>query len=240
MSTPIKTRLLDFYRKLRYGKTWYDHKGRPLKEVFSEIYRRKLWGRDGEEAAGEFYSGPGSDLRVSGPYIEAVGRYIRENKIASVVDLGCGDFRVGSKLIGEGISYHGVDVVPDLIRHLESTASGPEVKFSCRNIVEDPLPAGQLCLVRQVFQHLSNDQILAVLAKLESFDHVIVTEHFPAEGAEFVPNRDISHGPETRVDFGSGLFLDQPPFNRKVAAELCEVVIDDRTRIKTILLDMKS
>src|SRR5689334_14063560 len=91
--------LVDTYRKWRYGRTWFDPDGRSVPTVFSEIYRRNMWGGQ----AGVFYSGPGSDPVVSRPYIEAVSDYIRASGIKSVVDIGCGDFRVGEQLLQLGI-----------------------------------------------------------------------------------------------------------------------------------------
>ena len=75
------------------------------------------------------------------------------------------------------------------------------------------LPPADLCLIRQVFQHLSNQQIAEVLAKLGVFSHVIVTEHYPAQLRGCVPNLDKPPGPDTRLLDGSAVFLDQPPFD---------------------------
>ena len=61
------------------------------KEVFTQIYRENRWGG----VPGEIYSGPGSGEEAAGPYVEAVAAFIRKMNVQSVVDLGCGDFRVG-------------------------------------------------------------------------------------------------------------------------------------------------
>jgi 2-polyprenyl-3-methyl-5-hydroxy-6-metoxy-1,4-benzoquinol methylase len=140
--------MVDWYRALRYGRTWYEPTGKPVASVFSEIYRRRLWAAKGQADAAPFYSGPGSDPAVSAPYIEAVQRLIEELGIASVVDLGCGDFRVGARLLRPGLAYHGIDVVEDLIKFNTEKFASANVQFSCRNIIEDELPAADLCLIR--------------------------------------------------------------------------------------------
>ena len=82
---------------------------------------------------------------------------------------GCRDFRVGARLARAGLSYVGVDVVPALIAQNQSQFGGKDVVFVVRDIIRDELPPGDLCVVRQVLQHLSNDQIRAVLPKLRQY-----------------------------------------------------------------------
>lgn len=228
------TTIVDWYRITRYGKTWYDPKGQPIRKVFSEIYRRRLWG-EGEDGS-PFYSGPGSEAGVSEPYVQVVGEFIEASGITSIVDVGCGDFRVGSRLVRPGLSYHGVDVVSDLIRYNSERFSSDHITFRCGDITVDELPVGDLCLIRQVLQHLSNDQVAQVLARCEKYPYLIVTEHLPDQTKPWTANLDIHHGDQTRVDRHSGLLLDGPPFNRAVERILCEVQLPDQTILRSVLL----
>ena len=82
------------------------------------------------------------------------------------MDLGCGDFRVGSRIARPGLSYHGVDVVEELIRYNTKHFPGPGVTFSCRDLTRDDLPDAQLGLIRQVLQHLSDDQVQRTLGRI--------------------------------------------------------------------------
>ena len=233
----LPTPLIDRYRLIRYRRTWYEPKGKPVREVFAEIYRRRLCdGGASSNGDGRFYSGPGSDLAVSAPYVEAVQRVIREYNITSIADLGCGDFRVGLQLVQPGLSYHGIDVVKDLVEFNTGRFASSNVCFSCRDIIEDELPVADLCLIRQVLQHLSNQQVQRVLKRCEQYPFVIVTQHLPSRSFTWEPNLDIEHGFETRIDFGSGLVLDQPPFNRAIKQVLCEVQLVDDTLIQSVLL----
>lgn len=66
-----------------------------------------------------------------------------------------------------------------------------------------------LCVVRQVLQHLSNDQITRVLKRLQPFKTAIVAEHHPARLLR--PNLDKHTGADTRIEFDSGVYLEYPP-----------------------------
>src|SRR5262245_52404872 len=72
-----------------------EYGNKSVAEAFSEIYAQNLWGGE----AGEFYSGTGSEAFYAPPYAEMVKKLIAENDIKTVVDLGCGDFRIASKFV---------------------------------------------------------------------------------------------------------------------------------------------
>jgi hypothetical protein len=186
------------------------NQGRSSREIFTEIYEQAQWGG----RRGDFFSGRGSDPLVTRAYCDAIREFIITHRIRSVVDLGCGDFEVGRRIQCPGVDYTGVDVVDALIERNRRLHGSATVRFECLDMVEDELPSAELCLVRQVFQHLSNRQILAVLPKLSEFSHVIVTEHYPANVDACVPNLDKPAGADTRVMDDSAVFLDRPPFDR--------------------------
>ena len=177
--------------------------------VFSEIYEKNLWGG----VRGEFYSGSGSDDVVTRPFAELVRAFIAERGICSVVDLGCGDFRVGRQIVGSALTYVGVDVVDRVVQRNNERFGTGGVSFVKRDITTDLLPDAELCIVRQVLQHLPNDGIIRVLDKLRGYRYVLVAEHHPAPGRLKQPNRDIPTGRHTRVILDSGVFLEAPPFS---------------------------
>ena len=187
-----------FYRRL------------PVAEAFSAIYESHAWGSRPDRP---FCSGNGSVREDAvGPYCEMIRAVIEGNNIKRMVDLGCGDFGVGSRLTRPDVHYVGVDVVPDLISYNRERFGSPSVEFRCLNIIEDQLPPGDLCLVRQVLQHLSNRQIQKTLKSLSHYRYVIVTEHVYS-GAGLRRNLDKPHGPGIRLPKRSGVFLESPPFN---------------------------
>jgi hypothetical protein len=230
--TPVA--VLDVYRMLRHGRTWYDPTGQPVRKVFAEIYRRRLWGlaTDGRP----YYSGPGSEIIAADSYVKSIRGLMALYHTTCLVDLGCGDFRVGASLVQPGICYHGVDIVDDVIRFNQKHFAARNITFSCRDIITDGLPAGDMCLVRQVLQHLSNSQVLRILEKCEQYPYVVVTEHLPGPPGSWHPNIDIHHGHETRVDRGSGVLLDAEPFNHPLESVICEVVMPDGTLLQSVLI----
>jgi hypothetical protein len=139
-------------------------------------------------------------------------QFIRDHQVATVIDSGCGDFRVGQRLCSAvSVNYTGIDIVPDLIAYNQSRFGTANVDFKCENIIEDELPSADLCLIRQVLQHLSNEQISKVLANCRKFPYLVVTEDV-YDGPKIRPNLDIMHGPDNRLFRRSGVFLDRPPF----------------------------
>jgi len=192
-------------REIRWGRS----AKQSARTVFGEIYQRNLWGGE----AGAFYSGPGSDSHAALLYAEGIKAFIANRDVRSVVDLGCGDFRVATMFLGDDITYVGVEIVETLVTSNIANHQCDKISFQCLDIVDDQLPTGDLCLIREVFQHLSNAEILKVIPKLRQFRYVVYTDYQPGPGAPCSPNRDIAHGVDTRIWRDSALFLDKPPFN---------------------------
>lgn len=198
----------------------------PAEQVFSEIYAQKKWG-GAADAANPFYSGPGShDPAIVSPYVDAVREYLRSlGETPDVADLGCGDFSVGAQLRASCKRYRACDAVPAIIEYNRKKYAGIGVEFTVADITSGRLPKADVAIVRQVFQHLSNDHIAKALSRLASrYKHLIITEHVTGE-ASFTPNADIRMGELTRLGQKSGVVLTAPPFNLAVKSEriLCEV-----------------
>ena len=119
-----------------------------IEEAFTQTYRSQLWGRiEGDE----FFSGDGSLDKFAAPYVEWLTRFITEHDIRTVVDLGCGDFRIGQRICSAiSVNYVGVDIVSELIAYNQSRFGSESVSFKCANILDDELPNGELCLIREV------------------------------------------------------------------------------------------
>lgn len=204
--------VIDRYRSSVASRIDREFSDQSPAEVFTEVYRRKLWNAQG--GFGEFCSGTGSheDSLVM-PYIEAVRQFVVDlPRKPDVVDLGCGDFNVGSKIRSVCGSYTACDVVPALIEHNKRAFTDLEVEFTHLDIVSDPLPRGEVAFVRQVLQHLSNAQITAVINKLQQYTWVVLTEHLPSN-PWFTPNLDKPIGPGIRLRLRSGVVITRDPFN---------------------------
>jgi hypothetical protein len=195
---------------------------RTVQDVFTDIYRDKKWG--GKNA--NFFSGDGSTEAVIQPYVQLIIDFLKANAAAKpkVIDLGCGDFEVGRQLISYCSEYMGIDIVPALIERHQCSGYGDHVTFRCMNIIDDPLPSGDICFLRQVLQHLSNAEITKILPKLEQYKAVFITEHYPSDNPQIVPNKDIVHGSGIRLYANSGVYLNQPPFN--IPPQALELVLE--------------
>ena len=208
--------VVDRIRQWRLRRLRMANADRPIAEVFGEIYARNMWGSED----GDSLSGSGSTPSQAAAYSDFVREFVARHAIRTVVDLGCGDYRVGRMLRVPGVKYVGVDIVPTVIERNRARHGDDLTEFICLDFLRDPAPPGDLCLVRQVLQHLSNAEIATALKRLGGYRFALVTEHLPAPDSLTVPNLDKPHGSDTRVVDGSGVFLDRPPFSMRVEIAL--------------------
>jgi SAM-dependent methyltransferase len=194
-------------------------KSQSLEWVFADVYRRNAWG--GNTGC---HSGPGSHLAaIVEPYLESVTQFLKGlPKKPVVVDLGCGDFNVSQHLVPYTSLFIGCDIAGAVIER--NGRLFPRVAFRQVDITRGPLPEADICIVRQVLQHLDNRRIVAALRKMVRYPIWIVTEHVPF-GENFTPNMDMRAGCDVRVPVSSGVVLSAPPFNFHgyMPSLLCEV-----------------
>jgi hypothetical protein len=122
-----------------------------------------------------------------------------------IADLSCGDFTIGSSLMEalDGARYIGCDIVPELVLHNQLKFGHERIKFQTLDIVRDELPDGHVCLIRQVFQHLSNAKIAVILPKLSKYKYIYVSEGQPLN-CDGAPNPDKEIGAGVRFDWRTG------------------------------------
>lgn len=206
------TPLLERYRRIQRQREKKRNAAKTTEQIFTEIYAENKW----TPGANRFDSGTGSaDRRITTAYVKTVQDWLTriESTRLTIVDLGCGDFRIGRQLVDSCNHYIGVDIVKPLVEYNMEHFASPTVEFIHLNILEDPLPDGDVCFLRQVLQHLSNDQIQTVLNRVVKYRRIVVTEHHPSRAYFRKPNLDKPHGADIRLFDGSGVFLDEPPFN---------------------------
>ena len=162
-------------------------------------------------------------------------------KKPNVVDLGCGDFVIGSKLRKFCNKYIAVDIFDELINYNKKKYQDLNVDFRILDITSEKLPAGDVCFVRQVLQHLSNESIVNFVKAIKNkYKYLIITEHFPSS-KNFVANLDKPTGPDVRLYDKSAVILTKPPFNLRVIkdTDVCETYSDSIDGvIKTKLLQL--
>lgn len=139
-----------------------------MSDRFREIYRTSEW--DPERR-----SGPGSAPGANRPYLEILRERVRAPGVQTVVDLGCGDWSLARELDWEGVEYVGVDVVPELVESLDRRFGAPGIGFRRRDLLRDPLPPGDLAVVKDVLQHWPDDAVLEFLPRLRRYPAVLLT-----------------------------------------------------------------
>ncbi|BBM89279.1 hypothetical protein COTS27_00975 [Spirochaetota bacterium] len=210
--------------------------------VFDKIYNKGTWGKNID---GISTSGIGSHTKeIIHPYITQISNFLLEKKPSIIVDLGCGDFNIGSNFVSFTDKYIACDVSNVILsRNRDKFSSLTNVEFKLLDLSKDYLPKGDICFVRQVLQHLSNADIKTFVENLNSnkpYKYLVVTEHLP-NSDDFDANLDIETGPDIRLIVDSGVVLHKAPFNLDVSniSELLEVVegIEGGGRVKTTMYE---
>jgi hypothetical protein len=213
--------------------------------IFSIIYEVNAWG--GEK--GEFYSGSGSHNEQTAGYAKAVYDFILENDIHEIIEIGCGDFNVTNKILTlldethYDFQYTGYDVVKPLIKRNISSYASSKINFVCKDSCTGILKAGDLLIIRQVLQHLSNRSIKQIVNKFKNYKYIVVSEQQIADKYEEMisPNTDKETNQKTRIETNSAVYLDQEPFNCKMGALIFSIPIPETsyefaTNINTYLI----
>lgn len=171
-----------------------------LREAFRRVYATNAWGSG---------SGSAGHVEEGAAYVAAVRQFVAQRGVKRVVDAGCGDFFIGSQIAPYVDEYIGLDIVPEIVERNRTLYPG--VRFECVDLSKDDLPEGDLCLVKQVFQHLSNAEIARCLRNLSRYPLLLVSEHMAPHNR--IANQDKPHGPDIRLYDGSSVVLSAPPFN---------------------------
>ncbi|HMO04575.1 MAG TPA: class I SAM-dependent methyltransferase [Kiritimatiellia bacterium] len=212
MKSLLGPRVSGWIRYMRYRKRPVSQ-AVSLQETFTAIYRKGAWGGGQDDLC----SGEGSTNEgIVQPYIEALRGFLGSlpSDQRRLVDLGCGDFRVSRQLIDLTTDYTGIDIVQDVVDHNNRKHGGAHVRFRQLDITAEPLPEGDVCTLRQILQHLSNQHVAAVLQKaLATYRYIVITEHQPRPELLTARNLDKMAGADIRAYFNSGIYLDAPPFS---------------------------
>lgn len=214
---------LSFYRNLvlKYTKSHFE--GMSTRDVMGKIYKEKWWG--GKNIDMIYYSGRGShDKYIIDPYIKSVSSFIKDNDYVTV-DIGCGDFNISKNFYHFSKMYYACDIVSDLIEYNSNKFNDHRLHFKTIDLITDELPKGDVLILRQILQHLSNSNIMKIVPKLYSYKYLILTEPIPK--SKFKSNIDNPDGPDIRLSLKSGLILDEEPFNLKYISKEELVRIDD-------------
>ena len=152
-----------------------------------------------------FGSRHGSLPRVTRGYRTYVERFIRENRIKTVVDFGCGDWQFSRLIDWSGADYLGLDIHPDLIQRNQSKYARKGVRFELSPEEFASVPSGELLLVKDVLQHFSTALIDEFMAHVvPRFRFALITNCAKPAAAL---NREIEIGGWRPLDLRAQPFL---------------------------------
>jgi len=179
--------------------------------IFDTIYLDGGWGEP-------FSSGPGSHHEpLVAAYVDAIKKFLISQScdLKTALDVGCGDFNIGQNLYSLFNSYYAIDISPVIIERNRKAYQANGLSFATRGGHDSNLGFYDVIFIRQVFQHLPNQEIHSILSNIkEKCAWMIITEHIP-EGA-YKPNLDhLSHRRDTRLQLKSGVDILREPFGLK-------------------------
>lgn len=172
-----------------------------VEKIFTEIYQAGDWDEKG-------FSFSGSQIEITRDYVSFLEDFMAKNSIKTVVDVGCGDWAFSRHIDWDGIQYIGIDIVEFVIDRNQKLFARPSITFVHANALEIELPKADLLVCKDVFQHLSNAEILKLLEKFKGYNHCLIT-NFIDPVTLSSSNSDILCGEIHYVD------LSKPPFNVK-------------------------
>ena len=150
-----------------------------MEDIFTKIYENKIWG-DNQNNYYSGSSGGGSCLKNNEEYIKIVKNIIKEYKINTIVDLGCGDFQIG-RLIYDDINvlYTGYDTYKKIIDY--HITQYPEPKYTFKHLDfytnKDSIVEGDMCILKDVLQHWAINEIytfMDYLVESKKFKYILL------------------------------------------------------------------
>jgi hypothetical protein len=156
---------------------------------FNAAFEENIWGDQ------ESVSGPGSTLSYTSEIRATLPAMLRALGCKSLLDAPCGDFNWMRAMDLDGIAYSGADIVPAMIEKLQ--AEHPQHSFQVLDITTDPFPYADMIMVRDVLFHLSNEDVVKVLANfLASGSPWLATSHsFQVASMHEVPSDPTTFRP---------------------------------------------
>lgn len=174
-------------------------------KIFTNIYKYNLWG---------FGSGTGSLKFNNQPYIDFLNDFLKTHSdINNIVDLGCGDWQLHRHINLNNRKYIGVDIVNKVIQINKKKFEKNNITFECKNFLKDSIPDSDLLIIKDVLQHLSNENILKFFKILKNtkYKYILITN-------------DISKFNLNNIDIPDGMYkpidITREPYNYNAELKL--------------------
>ena len=125
-------------------------------EAFDNIYLNNVWG---------YKSGPGSDPKFAKLWIKTVNYFLEKEDIKTVIDIGCGDWRLGREYNLENKNYTGIDISSVILNETKLNAK-ENIKFIYGDFEVIDIEPVDLIIIKDVLQHLPNTNIINIINKI--------------------------------------------------------------------------
>ena len=145
-----------------------------MEDVFTHIYESAHWGNNkNNNYSGS--SGGGSEIDYNVPFINTLKKILHVGKIRHIVDLGCGDFKIGTLVYDDiDVLYTGYDSYKKVIEHHKTQYQEPKYTFKHLDFYtnKESIVEGDMCILKDVLQHWTTEQIYIFL------DYIIESKKF--------------------------------------------------------------
>lgn len=164
-------------------------------KLFDEKYKIGGWQNKG--------SGNGSVDKNTIEYRKILHFFIEKYNIKTCLDIGCGDFQIMRHIYKLFSFYRGIDVSSICIENNKIKYEDDTHMFEHRNILDElfQIPDYELVIVKDVFQHMPNEDIILALDRISKFQYAII-----------VNDRGLNKKRRISVGGYAGLDILAPPF----------------------------
>ena len=151
-----------------------------MENIFTNIYEKSIWGSNNNDKY-KGSSGGGSNVEYNKEtYIPIIKKFIIDNNIKNIVDLGCGDFKCGPLIYDDlEISYTGYDAYDEVIKYNQKQNSLLKFNFIQLDFYnkKEEIINGDLCILKDVLQHWNYKAIYNFLDYLidnKKFKYILI------------------------------------------------------------------
>lgn len=187
-------------------------------KIFTEIYRKNVWG-DGSSHSPR--SGDGSKPENAKPYVNFVQSIIKSYGIKSVLDVGHGDWVMWQDYAFEDVMYIGIDVALGLSEEIGHRFANDNRRFFHTSVFDSVMPKVDLVISKEVFQHLSNQDVIEKLKEIDEFEYLILSNAYYSNKLIF---EQVKHCIQIRVRLKKLLQLKNPFYRVKLLRNNTDII----------------
>ncbi len=150
-------------------------------------------------------AGPDTIMEAIIPYRGFLESFIALNRIASIVEIDCGDWQHTRFTLPDAVTYLGLDRSAAVVERNNARFASATHRFAVMPADADDIPVAQLLLMKDALQHLGNDSIRALCDTLfPRFAHCLLTDSY--RKLDTPQNTDIPDGGFRCLDLSAAPF----------------------------------